>query len=203
MPRQLLDLDPNKLAAVLYRSEDDVDALLYEFANDRMRAGERVGGVVQQNLKDAGGRRVGMQLIDLMTSGEIPMGQSLGSGASGCSLDPAGLAEASLAVTRAIESEVALIVVNKFSKQEAAGQGLRNELADAVIAGLPVLTAVPETCLQAWTDFTGDRGTTLFCARRVIDAWWQEVSTREALMRNSQPPRAKLNADRLASTWRA
>ena len=80
MPRQLLDLDPNKLAAVVYRSEDDVDALLYEFANDLVGAGERVGGVVQQNLKNAGGRRIGMQLIELTTGRVIPMGQSLGSG---------------------------------------------------------------------------------------------------------------------------
>jgi molybdate transport system ATP-binding protein len=183
MTQQFSDVDPNKVAAVVYQPENDVDRLLADFAGDLLRTGERVGGIVQQNLKDEGGRRVGMQMIDLSTGRRISICQSLGRGASACKLDPAGLAEASLVITRAIEDRAALIVVNKFSKQEAAGRGLRSELADAVIAGLPVLTAVPVNCVDAWTAFTGDRGTTLLCARRVIDAWWQEISLREAMLR--------------------
>jgi len=26
-------------------------------------------------------------------------------------------------------------------------------------------------CIDAWKDFAGDRGTTLLCARRVVDEW--------------------------------
>jgi len=42
---------------------------------------------------------------------------------------------------------------------------------------------VPEKCIDAWKDFTGDRGTTLLCARRVVDGWWQEASHRNAIVR--------------------
>lgn len=174
------DINPNHLAAILYRPEDDVDALLADFASSLSRRGERVGGVVQRNLKDEAGRSNGMLVIDLLTGNEISICQPLGRGATACKLDPAGLAEASLAVSRAIAEDAALIIVNKFSKQEAAGHGLRNELAQAIIAGGPVLTAVPEKCLDAWRDFTGDCGTTLLCARHVVDEWWREVSTRRA-----------------------
>jgi len=174
------DIDPNHLAAILYRPEDDVDMLLANFASTLLRAGERIGGVVQRNLKDEAGRANGMHVIDLMTGREIPICQPLGRGAMACKLDPAGLAEASLAISRAIAEDVALIIVNKFSKQEAAGHGLRSELAEAIIAGGPVLTAVPEKCLDAWKEFTGDRGTTLLCARRVVEEWWREVSSRRA-----------------------
>ncbi|UPJ47970.1 DUF2478 domain-containing protein [Bradyrhizobium sp. 200] len=38
---------------------------------------------------------------------------------------------------------------NKFSKQEASRQDLRDELADAIISGVPRLTGVPEKCLAA------------------------------------------------------
>ncbi|WP_247783902.1 DUF2478 domain-containing protein [Bradyrhizobium sp. 170] len=38
---------------------------------------------------------------------------------------------------------------NKFSKQEASRQDLRDELADAIISGVPLLTGVPEKCLAA------------------------------------------------------
>jgi Protein of unknown function (DUF2478) len=135
---------------------------------------------VQRNLKDDAGRSSGMLVVDLLTGREISICQPLGSGATACKLDPAGLTEASVAVSRAIAEDVALIIVNKFSKQEAAGHGLRSELAEAIIAGGPVLTAVPEKCLDAWKEFTGDLGTTLFCARHVVEQWWREVSLRRA-----------------------
>ncbi|WP_349629915.1 DUF2478 domain-containing protein [Bradyrhizobium sp. G127] len=178
MTSDFQDINLNHLAAILYRPADDVDRLLADFAGALLRDGQRVGGIVQRNLKDETGRSNGMHVVDLMTGGEISICQPLGSGAMACKLDPAGLADASLAVSRAIAGDVALIIVNKFSKQEASGQGLRDELAEAIIAGGPVLTAVPEKCFDAWKNFTGDRGTTLFCAPHVVEQWWREVSLR-------------------------
>ncbi len=177
------DINPNHLAAIIYRPEDDVDTLLADFADARLREGERIGGIVQRNLKDDAGRSNGMDVIDLLTGRAISICQPLGAGAMACKLDPAGLAEASVAVTRAVAEDVALIIVNKFSKQEAAGHGLRSELAEAILVGGPVLTAVPEKCFDAWKDFTGDLGTTLFCASHVVDEWWREVSSRRASAR--------------------
>jgi nucleoside-triphosphatase THEP1 len=186
MARPVFDLDLSRLAAVLYRPEDDVDTLLADFAADLLRAGTLVGGIVQRNLKDDSGRPTGMQVIDLMTGREISICQPLGSGSSACKLDPAGLAEASLAVTRAIAHEVALVIVNKFAKQEANGHGLRSELASAVVAGLPVLTAVPEKCLDAWTAFAAGRSTDLPCTRGEIDGWWRAISSRRVSGRREQ-----------------
>jgi molybdate transport system ATP-binding protein len=180
MTSDFQDINPNHLAAILYRPEDDVDALLADFASARLRDGERIGGVVQRNLKDEAGRSSGMHVIDLSTGRSISICQPLGSGATACKLDPAGLAEASIAVSRAVTDDAELVIVNKFSKQEAAGHGLRSEIAEAIVAGLPVLTAVPEKCLDAWREFTGDRGTILLCAPHVVEEWWREVSLRRA-----------------------
>ena len=127
MTSDFQDINPNHLAAILYRPEDDVDTLLADFASRLLRDGERLGGIVQRNLKDEAGRSNGMHVIDLATGRQISICQPLGSGATACKLDPAGLAEASLAVARAVADDVALIIVNKFSKQEAAGHGLRSE----------------------------------------------------------------------------
>ncbi len=176
-------IDPNRVAAILYRPDDDVDTLLAEFAQDLLRRGERVGGIVQRNVKDSGGCQVGMEVIDLLTGREINICQPLGSGAMSCKLDPAGLAEAAVAIARAMSEDVALIVVNKFAKQEASGQGLRGELAEAITAGIPVLTAVPEKCFEAWTEFTGGIGTTLVCERGALEGWWRELSSRMTRMR--------------------
>ncbi|WP_167523668.1 DUF2478 domain-containing protein [Bradyrhizobium sacchari] len=188
MPIDFHDIDPNRIAAILYRSQDDVDTLLADFAETLARSGERIGGVVQRNIKDGAGCQVGMQAIDLMTGREISICQPLGSGATACKLDAAGLAEAAVAVTRAIAADVDLVVTNKFSKQEAAGEGLRSELADAIAAGIPVLTAVPEKCLDAWNTFTGGIGTSLLCERGAIEGWWQDMSSRIKRARAARLP---------------
>jgi molybdate transport system ATP-binding protein len=124
-----------------------------------------------------------MQLVDLMSGRAIPICQSLGQGAMSCRLDAAGVAEAAVAVSRAIAEDVELVVVNKFAKQEASGGGLRAEIGDAVVAGLPVLTAVPDKYYHAWIAFTGGFGTTLACEPRVVEAWWREMSWRESRAR--------------------
>ncbi|QOZ08249.1 molybdenum ABC transporter ATP-binding protein [Bradyrhizobium sp. CCBAU 51765] len=188
MPIDFHDIDPNRVAAILYRPQDDVDGLLADFAQDLARSGERIGGVVQRNVEDGAGCQIGMQAIDLMTGAEISICQPLGSGAMACKLDAAGLAEAAVAVTRAIAADVDLVVINKFSKQEAAGDGLRDELADAIAAGIPVLTAVPEKCLDAWNDFTGGIGTSLLCERGAIEGWWLDLSSRMKRARAARAP---------------
>jgi molybdate transport system ATP-binding protein len=173
-----------KLAAVVYRSgQDDIDGMLAAFAADLLREGHRIGGVVQRNAKEQGDPQDMMRLIDLMAGRVIPICQELGSGASSCKLDPAGIAEAAVSVSRAIADNVELVVVNKFSKQEAAGGGLRAEIADAVVAGLPILTAVSDKCYDDWIAFTGGFGTTLACQRAVIDDWWRQMSWRESRTR--------------------
>jgi nucleoside-triphosphatase THEP1 len=171
-------LHPLNLAAIVYRPADDIDSLLARFADDLICRGHRLGGVVQRNTKDGRGQRERMEVIDLMTGRTVRICQFLGNGAAACRLNPAGLAEAATAITRAVEAGVELVVVNKFSKQEASGRGLRAEIADAVMAGFPLLTAVSDTCYDAWKSFTGGFGTTLLCERRVVEDWWQEMSVR-------------------------
>jgi molybdate transport system ATP-binding protein len=195
MTLDFAEIDPNRFAAILYRPEDDVDTLLTRFALERRRAGDRLGGIVQVNEKNIAGQQVGMNALDLMTDRSISLCQPLGSGAMACKLDAGGLAEAAMVIADAISADVDLIVINKFSKQEAAGRGLRSEFADAILSGTPLLTAVPEKCFDDWLSFTGDRGTTLHCAPHVVAAWWQELSARQAMRRAraaATPPNALL-----------
>jgi Protein of unknown function (DUF2478) len=171
-----------KLAAVVYRSgEDDVDLLLSAFAVDQIRDGHRLGGVVQHSAPGNG--RARMEMLDLRTGRLIPLSQNLGPSAQSCALDPAGLAHAAIAVSAAVADNVELLVVNKFSRQEAEGRGLRAEIGNAIVAGLPVLTAVSTKCYDAWVEFTGGFGTTLLCERYVIEDWWRDMAWRESRRR--------------------
>jgi nucleoside-triphosphatase THEP1 len=177
------NLHPLNLAAIVYRPADDVDGLLADFAGSLARRGHRLGGIVQRNTKGERGQRERMEVIDLMTGKAVRICQYLGKDAAACKLNPAGLAEAATLVTRAVAAGVELVVVNKFSKQEAAGHGLRAEIADAVTAGLPLLTAVSDNCYDAWMRFTAGFGTTLLCERRIVEDWWEERSMRARLAR--------------------
>lgn len=161
------------LAAIIYRPEEMVDRLLEDFANDLINKGHRVGGLVQRNKRNVQHPHGLMELIDLMTGHVFYISQASG---ANCRLDPSALANAALVIGHAVEANAELVIVNKFSTQEAAGKGLRNEIAIAVSAGLPVLTAVPERHFSAWLAFTEGFGTTITCERMKIDTWWQEVS---------------------------
>lgn len=189
-----------KLAAIIYRSgKDDVDCLLATFAADLIREGHRIGGVVQHNVAGATGAHDKMRLIDLMTGRPISICQPLGRHSQSCRLDPGGIAEAAVSVSRAIADDVELVVVNKFAKQESTGGGLRAEIIDAVTAGLPIITAVPDTCYDAWMEFTGGFGTTLLCERGVIDAWWREMSWRDSRARLLERVQSSLGPSPLAA----
>ncbi len=71
------EIDPNFLAAILYRPEDHVDALLADFAQDLAHQGARVGGIVQRYVENANGTTI-MLAVDIATGREISICQSLG-----------------------------------------------------------------------------------------------------------------------------
>jgi Protein of unknown function (DUF2478) len=162
------------LAAIVYRPEDDADGTLREFALALIHKGHKIGGLVQRNENNGQHPHAAMELIDLMSGRVFPISQS----GRDCKLDTGALANAAPAIGRALDAGVELVIVNKFSAQEAAGKGLRNELATAAATGGPVLTAVPEKHLGAWQAFTGGAGTTMACQRTLVDDWWQEISWR-------------------------
>jgi hypothetical protein len=96
-----------------------------------------------------------MLVQDIETGELVPIDQDLGPGALTCTLDPEGLAVASVILRRAIAAPVDVLVVNRFGKLEAAGEGLRAEVAEALCAGLPVLIAVKDSLLADWRTFIG------------------------------------------------
>jgi hypothetical protein len=123
----------------------EVDRLLAEVA-DRLRAeGWSLAGAVQQNSGETcAGGPCDMDLRLLDDSGTIRISQSLGALSEGCRLDPAGLEEAVGRVAATLRQTKAprLMIVNKFGRQEAEGRGFRPVIAEALGAGIPVLTAV-------------------------------------------------------------
>ena len=140
---------------VVYDRDIDADRLLSESAGILAQSGYRLGGVVQSNTDQPGRRKCAMQLTDLLSGEQFQISTDLGDGAKGCRLDPAGLARAGLGVERAVAEGVDLLIINKFGKQEASGQGLRSVIAEALLSDIPVVVGVSLLNLDACLEFAG------------------------------------------------
>lgn len=160
-----------RLAAIPYESGFPIDAFMQGVAAQLKRRGLRLGGVIQHNDAECDDRCMAMSLEDLGSGHRFPISQDLGAGASGCHLDAAGLAAASAAFAGALAGRADLALVNKFGKQEALGEGLRQEIANAVMAELPVLIAVRRDFLPAWRDFAGDDWVELAADMAAVERW--------------------------------
>ncbi|WP_332684468.1 DUF2478 domain-containing protein [Bosea sp. (in: a-proteobacteria)] len=167
------------LAAIVYASGFPIDELMAEVAARLRQEAVRLGGVVQHNQDDCLRGCASMALEDLASGRRFAISEDRGAGATGCRLDAAGLAAAGGAVASALEGQVDLLIINKFGKQEALGQGLRAEIAAGFLSGLPLLTAVREDMLAAWGEFVGEAWQRLPPERDAV-ADWALASLRQA-----------------------
>jgi len=160
-----------RLAAIPYARNFGIDGFMQGVVARLRRRGLRIGGAIQHNDEDCDDRRMAMSLEDLANGARFPISQDLGPSAEGCRLDSAGLAAAAAAFSGALAERADLVVVNKFGKQEALGGGLRDEIAKAVMAGLPVLLAVRHDVLPAWRAFVGEDWIELAADEEQIERW--------------------------------
>lgn len=160
------------IAAVVYKPTDNIEALLARAARELAARGVRLGGVLQHDIPTLIEDPCAMQLENLETGESIPLSQDLGRGSVSCRVDPDALARGSVAVRGAIGRGVDLVIINKFGAQEVAGAGLRDEMGETVLAGVPLLTAVGERFLSEWRAFTGGEGALLEPTLEAILAWW-------------------------------
>lgn len=133
------------------------DALLAQVVETLEAEGAALAGVVQDNIEFDPERRCHMDLRVLGRARRVRISQDRGRFARGCRLDAQGLVDAVHQVEQALaRGGVALLVVNKFSKAEAEGNGFRSVIAQALAQGVPVLTTVSEGNLAAFAAFAGD-----------------------------------------------
>ena len=160
------------IAAVVYKPTDNIEALLAHAARALAERGVRLGGVLQHDLPNIVDDPCAMQLENLETGESIPLSQDLGRGSVSCRVDPDALARGSVAVRGAIGRGVDLVIINKFGAQEVFGAGLRDEMGETVMAGVPLLTAVGERFLEDWKQFTGGDFVLLPPELDAILQWW-------------------------------
>jgi hypothetical protein len=121
-----------------------VDRLLADVAERLWREGWSLAGAVQVNSGTGDKAACDMDLRLLDGTGTVRISQSLGPLSDGCRLDPAGLEDAvgRVAASLGAAPRPRILIVNKFGRQEAEGRGFRPVIAEALSAGIPVLSGV-------------------------------------------------------------
>lgn len=159
------------LGAVVYDDGLAADDLLGQVAAALSAEGRRLGGVVQSSVRRPGRRKCDMYLRNLVSGEEILISVDRGNEARGCRLDADAFAHVSSWGEQALAEGVDLLVVNKFGKEEAQGRGLRALIAEALLAGTPVVLGVSTLNLPDLEAFAGEEAARLPPEREAILAW--------------------------------
>ena len=160
------------LGYITTRGQGAADRLLADVAHALLDRGVAVAGVVQENIEKPQGGPCDMVLHVLMQGRAVAISQNLGPLSKGCRLDASALEEAAGLVAQAMaESEPALVIVNKFGKQEAEGRGFRPLIGEALGRGIPVLVAVGEQNRAAFDDYAGDFGENIAAEPDAVMDW--------------------------------
>lgn len=162
-----------KLAAILYRPSEGpaIDSLLARVTHVLREKGLALAGVIQWNAPAASGPCSDMTLEDLHSGRRVIVSEDRGPLAKGCRLDSGALEEVAGLTRSSIRPGIDLLVVNKFSKSEAEGAGLRQAIEAAVLAGVPVLAGLNVTHRAAWEAFAGGESAYLPCDADAIVQW--------------------------------
>jgi nucleoside-triphosphatase THEP1 len=143
------------LVAIVYANEAYPQATFERIVEDCRRRGLKVAGVLQHPVCSEAAGHCDVALEELTTGLRTELFEDRGSGASGCRLDEAALAEVNGQVARSLEAAPEILILNKFGKVEAEGRGLRDLVAMAIDRGIPVVIGVPIRNLAPWRDFAG------------------------------------------------
>jgi hypothetical protein len=168
-------LQKPRIAAIRSDASKTVQAQMAAFALDLRARGFAVAGVAQTRVLDENTGRNRIVLRDLQSGDLYPISQDLGPGSVACNLDAGELALACAAVERAAAQGADLIVLSKFSKQEASRGGLSDAFRCAILAKIPVIAAVSPDFLEEWDAFAGHLSQFVEPSHAALEAWWREM----------------------------
>lgn len=146
----------SNILAVVYTDGLAADKFLAGWGYALRAAGLSVAGLVQLNTFERDPGKCDMAVEELFSGTVLQLSEDRGKEASGCRLDRSILTQAAGLLLTALEDKPDILVLNKFGKVEAEGEGLRDALAKAVELGVPILVGVPFRNLDQWRLFAGD-----------------------------------------------
>lgn len=163
------------ILAVVYNDGLAADRFLANVGYQLRDLGVHVGGLVQSNRFVRDRTKCDMELEEL-SSGEIfQISEDRGRLSTGCRLDRDVLARAAATMTRVVKERPEIIILNKFGKVESEGSGLREAIAAAAQAEIPVIVGVPIRNIDQWRNFAGELAEEADCSESVAVSWLKRV----------------------------
>lgn len=161
-----------KVAAVIYGMGEAarIDELLAGLSRKLRDEGFSLAGTVQHNMDEAGRPCSDMHIEDLATGRLLNITNPLRIG-DGCRLDATALEDVAGIVAEGLERPVDLVILNRFGKQEIAGNGFRAMMEGAVAREIPLLTVLNGVHRNAWDDFAAGMAETLPPDATAIEHW--------------------------------
>jgi hypothetical protein len=138
---------------------------------ERWRTSLRLAGVIAEDHDLPGRACSAGYLRNVATAERFSIFADLGPGAAACHLDGAGVLSAAQSVRRDIAAGCDLVLLSKFGKLEAAGEGLAGAFTAAIEARVPLVTSVSPVLEEAWTRTAGPSFVILPADPIAIDAW--------------------------------
>lgn len=165
---------PIRLGGVLYAADTPERNALRDFAHLLQKRGWHVSGLVQEVKRDASGKKLGLDAINIKTGEYLPLARPSKEDieAGTCGFDIGLLAETTAVLRQAMNDNADLLVIEKFGEREQDGRGLAEEIVTAAMSGIPTLVAVPATALETWNEFTGRLGVLLPHDSESLWDWW-------------------------------
>lgn len=175
-PAAALDSDRNvaAFAAAIYTPKKGDRTALSRFVKKLTASNVCVGGILQEELIDSDGGKKGIYAIDITTGRRILIKRPMKDDRD-CGLDVSALAKTTAIIREAINHRPDLMVIEKFGDQEQIGEGLSDEIFQTIVAGIPLLIAVPEPALDIWQERSGGLGGILPFEEDAFHKWWLSI----------------------------
>ena len=173
------------LAAILAQKDVPVDPLLAEVAKRAEEQGLHVAGFLQRRGPDTDECCREIIIEPIGTGITQIISQPLGSGSRGCRLDPRALADVAGSLLAELDAGADILILNRFGKGEAEGQGFRAVIEAAYARQIPVLTVVRETYTGDWLDFAGDCGVLLSPDSSSVIEWFDAMNVARDLRKSA------------------
>lgn len=164
-----------KRTAVIQRASSATVQEIFRALVNRWRPATHIAGVLAEDHRLPDRRCRAGYLRSIRSGTRYPIFQDLGPGAEACHIEEKGARAAAAAVVKDIASGCDLVLLSKFGKLEAAGQGLAMAFAAAFAADLPLLTSVSPAFEAAWAAFATPLFDILPAQVELIDTWWSKV----------------------------
>jgi hypothetical protein len=165
---------PKIIAVVRGASNLEIQAILRALS-DKWRPDVRLAGLVAESHGLPDRHCQAGYLRNLTTGARFSIFHDLGPDAAMCHLDGTGAVAAAAAVESDIAAGCDLVLLNKFGKLEAAGDGLVSAFRAAITAGLPLLTSVSPAHDKPWRQFVDQEFAILPADPAAIDLWRRAV----------------------------